>query len=97
MKAFYSTRVNAGKHLETVTYTYMRNDQILYSITIMSKNREGSRRNRTQIINNSMWCLKNQIRGLEIAMETRRPVLLNKCRRLEAVVKHIKHLKNIEH
>ena len=98
MKASYSTRVNAGMHLETGNFTYSQNDRFLFSITITSKNKEGTnRRNRTQIINSSIDCMKRQIRGLEIAMERRRPQLFNKCRRLEAIVKRIKRLNNIEH
>ena len=92
VKATYSANVSATRKLETVTYNCKLEGKFLYSIIILSKNQSNNlKRTRTDIINHSVWCLENQLKGVKDTLTKRRPILRHKINRLESIIQKLKN------
>ena len=92
VKCTYSANVSATKKLETVTYNCKLDGKFLYSIIILSKNQSNNlKRTRTDIINHSVWCLENQLKGVKDILIKRRPILRHKINRLEGIIQKLKN------
>ena len=94
VKCAYSAKVSATKKLETVTYNCKQNGNFLYSIIILSKNQSNNlKRSRMDMINHSLWCMQNQVKGVQKTMLKRRPILRQKINRLENIIQKLKNNK----
>ena len=94
VKCAYSAKVSATKKLETVTYNCKQNGNFLYSIIILSKNQSNNlKRSRMDMINHSLWCMQNQVKGVQETMLKRRPILRQKINRLENIIQKLKNNK----
>ena len=90
VKATYSANISATKKLETVTYNCKLEGKFLYSIIILSKNQSNkSKRTRAEIINQSVWCLENQLKGVRDFLIKRQPILRHKINRLEGIIQKL--------
>ena len=75
-RAFFQAKVNVTKKLETCNYTCREDGKFLYSIIVVTKvNSDISKRRRAQIIQKSIWAMRNQINGIAIATERQRPII----------------------